>query len=188
MMERNVDLTDGKQIAEVLLSYYLNSYDRIHPDFMEQMYQEKPEIRNNFMALIVQWFLNLASRKPYEWDDRNAKSVELAMEVKTQLSQANIMVRVSKKKNPESHMMVSCRDSQSVEQMMAVYLSRTEGEEPFKVLISELKDKHRTLQQNFTRFVREWCEWLIKENPAGRSREIQTAKIIVQPRIPLPYI
>lgn len=189
MMEKTVEVTDGKQVATILLSYYLNSYDRVHPDFMGLMYRERPEIRTNFMVLIVQWFFNLASRKTYEWDERNEKSVEMANILKAQLSQVDLKVRPVKKRNLENQIQVSYQEGQSVEQMMAAYLALTEEtEEPFKIFMSGLANEHRTLQQNFTRFVQEWCQWLVKENPTGRSREMRIAKMVAQTLVPLPYI
>lgn len=154
------DVSDGKQVETVLVGLYLNSFDTAHPEFMERMGKESQDVRDNFIYLIMKWMRNLAARKEYEWDERNAESVKLAKYLEPELDGLSVRITVQQAAGHPNAMAVCYREDKSMEAMMKQYLLSVDSEGAmFCDFIKAMEQEHRTLQQNFTRFCLEWCKW-----------------------------
>ena len=164
--EEVVSVIDGKRVQEILVGRYLNVVSVDHTDFMRRMLKEDYRIRHNFMVLIGQWFVWLSACSETDgWDERNEGSVKMSCELKTELLRTNLWPWVMYEDSAPKEISVSFHDMESVERLFAAYLSKTEWEicNPFLQFLIAMREEDRTLQQIFTRFALEWCDWVVKK-------------------------
>lgn len=180
--EEAVSVIDGKQVQEILVGRYLNVVTVDHTDFMRLLLKEDYRIRHNFMMLIGQWFLCLSAFSESEgWDGRNEGSVKMSRELKTELLKTNLWPWIIYKDSAPNEVSVSVHDTESVERLFAAYLSKTEWEicNPFRQFLIAMQKEDRTLQQIFTRFALEWCDWVVKKETEVQGELYRIASLTV---------
>ena len=186
---RQVDTSDGRQVAAILFDFYLNSFSSNHNAFMERFSAEPMEVQHNFMALASQWFLEMSEWEPWHYDERNEKSVIMAKLIRRNLLANPLKPKRVKKKNEEAVMEVCYYDNSSVASMLSHYLRNAGGNDrAFDAFMKKAVNEHKTLQQNFTRFIREWCSSWLEKNPNSKQAMAKTVNAVVQGSISLPYI
>lgn len=180
--EETVSVIDGTQVQEILVGRYLNVVTVDHTDFMRLMLKEDYRIRHNFMMLIGQWFLWLSAfSESVGWDERNEGSVKMSRKLKPELSKTNLRPWIIYKDSAPNEVSVSVHDTESVERLFAAYLSKTEWEicNPFRQFLIAMQKEDRTLQQTFTRFALEWCDWVVKKETEVQGELYRIASLAV---------
>lgn len=177
-----VSVIDGMRVQEILVSRYLNVVIVDHTDFMRLMLKEDYRIRHNFMMLIGQWFLWLSDFSgSMGWDERNEGSVKMSQELKPELLKINLWPWVMYKDSSPNEVSVSVHDTESVVRLFAAYLSKTEWEicNPFHQFLIAMQKEDRTLQQTFTRFALEWCDWVVKKEAEVQGELYRIASLVI---------
>ena len=180
--EEVVSVIDGMRVQEILVSRYLNVVIVDHTDFMRLMLKEDYRIRHNFMMLIGQWFLWLSDFSgSMGWDERNEGSVKMSHELKPELLKINLWPWVMYKDSSPNEVSVSVHDTESVVRLFAAYLSKTEWEicNPFHQFLIAMQKEDRTLQQTFTRFALEWCDWVVKKEAEVQGELYRIASLVI---------
>lgn len=180
--ERVVSVIDGTMVQDILVGRYLNVVTVDHTDFMRLMQKEDYRIQHNLMMLIGQWFLVLsACGETGDWDERNEGSIKMSSELKPKLLKMNLWPWVMYVDSTPNEVLVSIHDTESVERLFAAYLCKTEWEirNPFHQFLTAMLKEDRTLQQTFTRFALEWCDWVIKEEKETQEEAYRIASLVV---------
>ena len=180
--EETVSVIDGTRVQEILVGRYLNVVTVDHTDFMRLMLKEDYRIRHNFMMLIGQWFLLLSAfSESVGWDERNEGSVKMSLELKPELLRTNLWPWIIYKDSTPNEVSVSVHDTESVERLFAAYLSKTEWGicNPFRQFLIAMQKEDRTLQQTFTRFALEWCDWVVKKETEVQGELYRIASLAV---------
>jgi len=148
-----IDVKDGKEVADMFLGRYLNSFSYGIHEFIHHMKKEEQEIQDNFTYLIFAWFQELSKVKVY--DKRNEASVTIAKRICSCINEQPPFHKM--KCTDLSEVESDYRDVEQMEKLMALYLV-IGSESAYKDFIRVALTEHRTLQQNMTRLFMNWLE------------------------------
>ena len=178
---RIVSVIDGSRVQEVLVSGYLNVVTVDHTDFMELMLKEDYRIRHNFMMLIGQWLLRLpAYGKAAKHFEQIEGSIKLAQALEPELMKRSLWPWLVYTDPAPKEVAVGIHDTESVERLFAAYLSKTEWEfcNPFEQFLAAMQVEDKSLQQTFTRFALEWCDWVVRNEAEINGEAYQIARAV----------
>lgn len=178
----SVDVTNGDDIANVLIGSFLNSYGNDNSKrFYEVILKEKKTVQFNFTVMLYDWLAHLSTVKCY--DGRNEDSVSYAIKMMGKI-EAIPKYKPVKSKN----ILSSCfeyRNDEDMAKMTAAFISVNKSYEAF---FKSALNQHKTLQQSYTRFMVNWCNYLIKANEKSKAEHILLAKKAVENIIALRLI
>lgn len=187
---KTIDTQNGEEVAKAL-SLYLNTFSsrkEFHPIFAAY---KRPA--HNFTVLILQWLYHLSCVTYY--DKRNEASVLLAREITCSIplyddyDYQSLLQHTSAVKKP----VIEITDFRSHDEMALVlscYLTDKNAKNGiYKSFVQQMLYEHKTLQQSFMRFCRDWCNYVINEKPFGASsKTIKLAKPLAESKNGLPMI
>lgn len=170
-------VTNGKDVARLLVDEYLNCHPTGHKKFMESMAKEQQEIKNNYTYLGFAWLKGLSEVRYYDLRNEASKLMadDLCLHVKEQPERVRLVYEGAEE------MEINPSDEEQMAKMFTCYLLAG-SMDGYGEFVDYALDTHRTLQQNLTRF---FVEWFAKAEKS--SAFLKRAKMVYS-RYSLPYI
>ena len=175
--EENMKVTNGKDVARLLVDEYLNCHPTGHKKFMESMAKEQQEIKDNYTYLGFAWLKGLSEVRYYDLRNEASKLMadDLCLHVKEQPERVRLVY------DGAEEMEINPSDEEQMAKMFTCYLLAG-SMDGYGEFVDYALDTHRTLQQNLTRF---FVEWFAKAEKG--SAFLKRAKMVYS-RYSLPYI
>lgn len=170
-------VTNGKDVARLLVDEYLNCHPTGHKKFMESMAKEQQEIKDNYTYLGFAWLKGLSEVRYYDLRNEASKLMadDLCLHVKEQPERVRLVYEGAEE------MEINPSDEEQMAKMFTCYLLAG-SMDGYGEFVDYALDTHRTLQQNLTRF---FVEWFAKAEKG--SAFLKQAKMVYS-RYSLPYI
>ena len=170
-------VTNGKDVARLLVDEYLNCHPTGHKKFMESMAKEQQEIKDNYTYLGFAWLKGLSEVRYYDLRNEASKLMadDLCLHVKEQPERVRLVYEGTEE------MEINPSDEEQMAKMFTCYLLAG-SMDGYGEFVDYALDTHRTLQQNLTRF---FVEWFAKAEKG--SAFLKQAKMEYS-RYSLPYI
>jgi len=170
-------VTNGKDVARLLVDEYLNCHPTGHKKFMESMAKEQQEIKDNYTYLGFAWLKGLSEVRYYDLRNEASKLMadDLCLHVKEQPERVRLVYEGAEE------MEINPSDEEQMAKMFTCYLLAG-SMDGYREFVDYALDTHRTLQQNLTRF---FVEWFAKAEKG--SAFLKRAKMVYS-RYSLPYI
>lgn len=170
-------VTNGKDVARLLVDEYLNCHPTGHKKFMESMAKEQQEIKDNYTYLGFAWLKGLSEVRYYDLRNEASKLMadDLCLHVKEQPERVRLVYEGAEE------MEINPSDEEQMAKMFTCYLLAG-SMDGYGEFVDYALDTHRTLQQNLTRF---FVEWFAKAEKG--SAFLKRAKMVYS-RYSLPYI
>lgn len=170
-------VTNGKDVARLLVDEYLNCHPTGHKKFMESMAKEQQEIKDNYTYLGFAWLKGLSEVRYYDLRNEASKLMadDLCLHVKEQPERVRLVY------DGAEEMEINPSDEEQMAKMFTCYLLAG-SMDGYGEFVDYALDTHRTLQQNLTRF---FVEWFAKAEKG--SAFLKRAKMVYS-RYSLPYI
>jgi hypothetical protein len=176
---------DGRKIGSFMASFYLNSYIDRRP-FHAAFSEYEPAVLHRFTLLYADWLKRLAGYGCY--DDRNQASAEMARACCYSLGDLDryeIPKRMPKALCGQ-YELENPHDSGQIAAMMRDFLCSVERYDDF--VAHMVQDAHRTIQQTFTDFGRDWCQYLLENPSRAKAKTLRMATVISGHARYLPHI
>ena len=144
-------VTNGKDVARLLVDEYLNCHPTGHKKFMESMAKEQQEIKDNYTYLGFAWLKGLSEVRYYDLRNEASKLMadDLCLHVKEQPERVRLVYEGAEE------MEINPSDEEQMAKMFTCYLLAG-SMDGYGEFVDYALDTHRTLQQNLTRFFVEW--------------------------------
>ena len=144
-------VTNGKDVARLLVDEYLNCHPTGHKKFMESMAKEQQEIKDNYTYLGFAWLKGLSEVRYYDLRNEASKLMadDLCLHVKEQPERVRLVY------DGAEEMEINPSDEEQMAKMFTCYLLAG-SMDGYGEFVDYALDTHRTLQQNLTRFFVEW--------------------------------
>lgn len=175
--------SDGKSVAILIGSFYVNRSWSSHSGFIKEMLSQREDTQYNFTLLCMDWFRSLTGIA--KWcDDRNRASVLLGEQISKMFT--GYPYREYENKDVPERISVNYDNGTEVAQALVLHLMCSPS--GYEAFINAMLQEHHTLQQSFSRLCVTWLKAV-----AEREKDIQTVKATIAKRVSsldpvLPFI